>query len=63
MPVMNGWLFREKQLQDPALAAIPVIVLSANPAAAEAWRATGVADALAKPVDTDKLLAVVAEHC
>ncbi len=30
MPVMNGWQFRAKQLQDPALAGIPVIVMSAS---------------------------------
>jgi CheY-like chemotaxis protein len=29
MPVMNGWQFRARQLQDPALAGIPVIVMSA----------------------------------
>jgi CheY-like chemotaxis protein len=29
MPVMNGWQFRASQLQDPALAGIPVIVMSA----------------------------------
>ena len=29
MPTMNGWQFREAQRQDPALADIPVIVLSA----------------------------------
>ena len=29
MPVMNGWQFRAEQLQDPALAGIPVVVMSA----------------------------------
>jgi CheY-like chemotaxis protein len=29
MPVMNGWQFRAEQLEDPALAGIPVIVMSA----------------------------------
>jgi CheY-like chemotaxis protein len=28
MPVMDGWTFRREQLRDPALARIPVIVLS-----------------------------------
>ena len=31
MPVMDGWEFRRHQLADPTLAAIPVIVLSADP--------------------------------
>jgi CheY-like chemotaxis protein len=30
MPVMNGWQFRSEQLRDPALAAIPVLVMSAS---------------------------------
>jgi CheY-like chemotaxis protein len=29
MPVMDGWTFRQKQLQDPLLRGIPIIVLSA----------------------------------
>jgi CheY-like chemotaxis protein len=32
MPVMSGWEFREAQLADPAIADIPVIVLSSRPA-------------------------------
>ncbi|MFO0581640.1 MAG: response regulator [Anaeromyxobacter sp.] len=30
MPVMNGWEFREAQLEDAALADIPVVVISAQ---------------------------------
>jgi CheY-like chemotaxis protein len=30
MPVMNGWEFRRAQRADPALAAIPVVVVSAS---------------------------------
>src|SRR5437879_6509382 len=30
MPVMDGWQFRRAQAQDPALSAIPVVVLSAD---------------------------------
>jgi CheY-like chemotaxis protein len=30
MPVMDGWAFREEQLRDPALASIPVVVLTAT---------------------------------
>ena len=29
MPVMNGWEFRRAQLEDPAIADVPVVVLSA----------------------------------
>src|SRR5256712_12775997 len=30
MPVMNGWEFRAQQLKDPALAEVPVIVVTAD---------------------------------
>src|SRR5690349_24468881 len=31
MPVMNGWKFRAEQQQDPQIANIPVLVISAAP--------------------------------
>ncbi|HZZ83700.1 MAG TPA: response regulator [Anaeromyxobacteraceae bacterium] len=54
MPVMNGWQFRTAQLQDPDLAEIPVVVMSA-------MDASGVqADAsILKPFDVDQLVATV----
>ena len=61
MPVMDGWEFRRQQQADPELAPVPVIVLSAlDPARA------GAVDALAflkKPLDFDRLLELVREHC
>ena len=33
MPGMDGWGFRERQLADPALARIPVVVFSGDPSA------------------------------
>src|SRR5688500_17713436 len=30
MPVMDGWAFRAEQRRDPALAAIPVVVITAS---------------------------------
>jgi CheY-like chemotaxis protein len=61
MPVMDGWEFRRRQKADPEIAPVPVIVLSAlDPARA----ATVDADAfLKKPLDFDRLLALVREHC
>lgn len=57
MPVMNGWQFRAKLLEDPALAEIPVIVMSAAddgdlPAEAR----------IAKPFGIDALLGAIARH-
>jgi CheY-like chemotaxis protein len=61
MPVMDGWEFRRQQKADPELAPVPVIVLSAlDPPRA----ATVDADAfLKKPLDFDRLLELVRDHC
>jgi len=56
MPVMNGWDFRRHQLADPALASIPVIVVSADPLAQRLASSPGVRDVFSKPVDIDELL-------
>ena len=63
MPVMNGWTFREEQLRDPRLAAIPVVVITADTGAARRAQALGVVDALTKPLEFDRLLALVARYC
>jgi CheY-like chemotaxis protein len=63
MPVMNGWEFRARQLADPALASIPVVILSAAPpgdAATEALHAVAV---LKKPPDFAAILALAAQYC
>jgi CheY-like chemotaxis protein len=61
MPVMDGFEFRRHQRADPALAGVPVIVLSAL----DLGRAADVgADAvLKKPLDFDKLLELVRRYC
>lgn len=56
MPVMSGWQFRQVQLADPALAGIPVIVVSASaPGDAQPNRY------LPKPFSIEDLLSAVAE--
>jgi CheY-like chemotaxis protein len=61
MPVMDGWEFRRQQKADPEIAPVPVIVLSAL----DQGRAAPVdADAfLKKPLDFDRLLGLVRDHC
>ena len=63
MPEMNGWAFRAEQTRDPQLAPIPVVVISADSKSAERAKALGVVTALTKPVDVDRLLQVLGQHC
>lgn len=61
MPVMNGWTFREAQRQDPKLAEIPVVVITATtPPEDDPMRELPI---LSKPVDVESLLELVARHC
>ena len=61
MPVMDGWEFRRRQRADPAVADVPVVVLSAL----DASRATDLEETafLKKPLDFERLLQLVRRHC
>jgi CheY-like chemotaxis protein len=59
MPVMDGWAFRAEQLRDPALARIPVIVLTADGNASQKAQLMNGAGALRKPVELLTLLAAI----
>lgn len=61
MPVMNGWEFRRALEHDPALADVPVVVISA--ATGEIVRNTRADAFISKPIDMDRLLDVVCELC
>jgi CheY-like chemotaxis protein len=63
MPVMNGFAFRREQRADPALADIPVIVVSCAVRTLDEVRDMNVAAVLPKPVDCDRMLGLVAELC
>jgi CheY-like chemotaxis protein len=59
MPVMDGWEFRDAQQRDPALANIPVVVISADHGLDHKVSGLGVDGWLAKPFELDALLATV----
>jgi CheY-like chemotaxis protein len=63
MPVMDGWKFREEQRRDPALAAIPVVVVSADGTTPQKAAALGADDYLRKPVEVDELYDKVQRFC
>lgn len=56
MPVMDGVTFRSLQIKEPKLSAVPVVVTSAAPNAAEKLCASPVSAILRKPCDLDELL-------
>ncbi len=61
MTVMDGWEFRRRQRADPAVADVPVVVLSAL----DATRATDLDETafLKKPLDFERLLQLVRRYC
>jgi two-component system, OmpR family, response regulator CpxR len=63
MPVVDGPTFRERQLSDPRLSGIPVIVLSAYRGVAKRAAELNVEDHLDKPLKLSALLGLVQKHC
>ena len=63
MPVMNGWQFRQAQLQDPRLAEVPVIILTAAATTESNVSHLHPTAFLRKPVAVDKLLSLVVGLC
>ena len=57
MPRMNGWEFLQRQSTDPSIADIPTVVLSGSRLPA------GAKHQLAKPIDINRLLALVDQYC
>jgi two-component system, chemotaxis family, chemotaxis protein CheY len=59
MPVMDGRTFRKEQQGSPALAVIPVVVLSGEAEIQETAAALEAVGHLTKPVEIERLLTVV----
>jgi CheY-like chemotaxis protein len=67
MPVLNGWDLCAELARRPALAALPVVIVSATSdfdgAPLPSAFALPRVDVLAKPIRFEKLLAAVERHC
>jgi DNA-binding response OmpR family regulator len=63
MPVMDGKMFREEQLRDAALSAIPVVIVSALRDSADLAKELNVPSHIPKPLNLRALLAVIQKHC
>jgi CheY-like chemotaxis protein len=59
MPDMNGWAFLAHQQADPALAQIPVIVMSAHYNLGRNDSLRSAAAIVPKPFDIDRLLNII----
>ena len=59
LPRMNALQFRVEQRRDPVLSAIPIICLSGASHAATVAFELGTEDCLSKPIDFDRLLALI----
>jgi CheY-like chemotaxis protein len=59
MPEMNGWTFLAHQQADPALAQIPVIVMSAHYNLGKGNALDAAAAVVPKPFDIDRLLTLI----
>ena len=62
MPVMNGYEFRQKQLNHPLFLKIPLVVMSANGQSEFRWDQSGIKGFLKKPLDLLGVLSIVEKN-
>jgi CheY-like chemotaxis protein len=60
MPVMDGWQFRKEQKQDPDIAAIPLVVITAT---GKRQVLIDAADLVMKPLDLNRLFETIERYC
>lgn len=63
MPVLDGMEFRREQQRDPAIASIPVVVVSADGSVRQKAASLGAQDYLQKPIEVSRLVDLVRRHC
>ena len=62
MPIMDGVQFRREQRADPAIATIPVVLVSARHESEHIARELGAVDVIDKPIMAEPLLKTVRAH-
>lgn len=60
MPIMDGWQFRQEQLRDPQLSAVPVLLLSGAGEVAQHAADLQAAGYITKPIRFERLLGAIA---
>lgn len=63
MPLMDGWTFRAELLKDPALATVPVVLISGVTNLQKEAASLDAVGFVPKPIDLDKLYALIDQHC
>ena len=63
MPVMDGIEFRERQARDAAIAAIPVVIVSAHAGAERLAAELGAVNCVQKPISYEQLIEAVDAAC
>ena len=63
MPEMSGWEMRSRQLREPKLAAIPVVILSGVHDLRQQATTLAAAGYLPKPLDVNRLFTVIRRYC
>lgn len=63
MPGMNGWELRRRQLADPELVTVPVVVVSGADLSEQKHSWLKAAGYFVKPIQIDELLETVAAQC
>ena len=63
MPFVDGLTFRRRQLEDPQIAEIPVVVMTGQPGREAEAESLGVSLLMTKPVAPSRVVGVVEQYC
>lgn len=63
MPEMDGFAFRVEQRNDPVLAPIPVVIITAVHDAKRSAAKLGISEWMTKPVEFDQLVGMASRYC